>query len=334
MIKIDFENHFYDMSVIDALVARKEPPFCTADHSMIQWTDTVEMPQEKLLPLLLEIGDARKEKLGKNGVTTAIISCSPGPEQLDVPESIAVCRETNKALYELTKRYPGFYLGSAILPVNDPEEACRELEKCVKEYGFVAWHTHSNYGKHSPDEEMYRPIFKKAAELGIYVYVHPQLPDDEKIGDYGFTLAGPGLGFTIDTITTLTKMAVSGLFDEIPDLKVVLGHLGEAIPFLLDRMDNRLTFIPNPKIRSKQSLKYYFEHNIMVTTSGNMSPEAFRCAKKVLGADHICFGSDYPYEDIDAMTEFLDAVPMTQEEREKIFYKNAMEKLNINIKRP
>ena len=329
MLKIDLENHFYDQSVINALAERTEPPYCTSDHSSIQWTNLIDMPQEKLLPLLLDVGEMRKKKMEKNGISTAVISCSPGPEQLDLPQSIDVCRKTNTALYELTKRYPGLYLGSAILPVNDPQEACKELEKCAKEYGFVAWHTHSNYGKHSPDEELYRPIFKKAAELGIYVYIHPQLPDDDKIGMYGFTLAGPGLGFTIDTITTLTKMVVSGLFDDIPDLKVVLGHLGEAIPFLLDRMDNRLTFIPNSKIKSKQTLRYYFEHNILVTTSGNMSPEAFQCTKSVLGADHICFGSDYPYEDIDLTTKFLDEVPMSQEERETIFFKNAINKLHI-----
>lgn len=329
MRKIDLENHFYDQCVIDALVERKEPPFCTDDNRIIQWTQTIDMPQEKVLPLLLEISEERKSKMEKAGITTAVISCSPGPEQLEPEKSIEVCRKTNDALYQVTQKYPGLYLGSAILPVNDVDEACRELERCVKEYGFVAWHTHSNYGKTSPDELMYRPIFKKAAELGIYVYVHPQLPDSERMGDYGFTLAGPGLGFTVDTMTTLTKMVVSGLFDDIPDIKVVLGHLGEAIPFLLDRMDNRLSFLPNPHIKSKNTLRYYFEHNIMVTTSGNMSKEAFECAKKVLGIDHICFGSDYPYENIDDMMEFLDEVPMNQKEREMMFGLNAVEKLGI-----
>lgn len=331
MKKIDLENHFYDQCVIDALTERREPPLCTRDNSVIQWTRTIDMPQEKLLPLLLEVADKRTEKMVEMGITAAVISCSPGPEQLDVSKSAEVCRKTNEALYEITQKYPGRYLGSAILPVNDADAACAELERCVKEYGFVSWHTHSNYGKHSPDELQYRPIFKKAAELGVYVYVHPQLPDDERISNYGFTLAGPGLGFTVDTMTTLTKMAVSGLFDEIPDIKIVLGHLGEAIPFLMDRMDNRLSFLPNPLIKAKHTLRYYFEHNIMVTTSGNMSKEAFECAKKVLGIDHICFGSDYPYEDIGEMMEFLDEVPLNQKEREKMFNRNAIEKLGIKL---
>jgi predicted TIM-barrel fold metal-dependent hydrolase len=246
MKKIDLENHFYDESMIQALTRRDTPPFCTKDRSASQWTDMVTMPQEKVLPLLLDVAEQRNDLMDKQGITTAVLSCSAGPEQLDRESSIEVCKKTNASLFAITKKYPKRYLGSAILPVSDVSEACRELEKCVKEYGFVSWHTHSNYGDSAPDEEMYRPIFQKAADLGIYVYLHPQVPDSKKTGEYGFTVAGPGLGFTLDTITTITRMIVSGLFDEIPDLKIVLGHLGEAIPFLLDRMDNRLTFLPNP----------------------------------------------------------------------------------------
>lgn len=181
----------------------------------------------------------------------------------------------------------------------------------------------------APDQERYRPVFQKAAELGAYVYIHPHLPDMARMEDYGFTLAGPGLGFTLDTMVTFTRMAVSGLFDEIPELKVVLGHLGEALPFLLDRMDNRLSFLPNPLIRSNHTLRYYFQHNIIVTTSGNESKEAFACAKEVAGMDHICFASDYPYEDMNEITDFLDEVPISQKERQMLFYENAITHLGI-----
>lgn len=89
----------------------------------------------------------------------------------------------------------------------------------------------------------------------------------------------------MDTVTTLTRMIVGGLFDELPNLKVMLGHLGEALPFLLDRMDNRLKFLPNPKAKNKQDFSAYFHRNIYVTTSGNMSPEAFECTRRVLGLE-------------------------------------------------
>ncbi len=328
MKKIDLENHFYTQSLIDAFAERTEPPYRTPDNEIF-WTETISMKQGKFLPLLLDMAEGRKKLMDEQGITAAVLSSAPGAEQLDTAKSIEVCASINETLYEVTKQYPGVFYGSAMLPVNDADAACAELEKCVKEYGFVSWHTHSNYGLTSPDEEAYWPIFKKAAELGVYVYIHPQVPDDRRTRGCGFTLAAPTLGFTMDTITTTIKLLVSGLLDEVPGTKIVLGHLGESIPFLLERMDNRLFAIPNAYIRCKHKLKYYFENNIWVTTSGNMSKDAFVCTQNVLGTDRICFATDYPYEDVPDMMRFLDDIPLTKTEREEMYYKTAVEQLGI-----
>lgn len=323
MKRIDFENHFYDQCLIDALAARTEPPFYRADTDLIHWSNSITMPQGELLRQLLEVGEERIALMDELKIDCAVLSCSPGAEQLDPAESIRVCRATNDALYALTQRFPGHYLGSAVLPVGDVPAAEAELERCVKELGFVAWHTHSNYGETSPDNPRYRPLFQKAVELGVYVYLHPQLAHSSRVNDCGFPVAGPGLGFTLDTVTTLTRMIVGGLFDELPDLKLVLGHLGEALPFLLDRMDNRLKFLPNPKAKNQRDFSYYFHHNIYVTTSGNMSLQAFDCTRRVLGLDRILFGSDHPFEDATHMVDFADNLPLGEREREALYYKNA-----------
>jgi hypothetical protein len=288
------------------------------------------MPQGALLPMLLDIGEKRIQLMDKLKIDAAVISCSPGVEQLDRDTSIEVCRKTNDALYRVTQAFPGRYYGSAVLPVKDVEAACAELERCVKDLGFVAWHTHSNYGDGtSPDDIKYRPIFKKVEELGVYVYLHPQLPNMDRVTDLGFTFAGPGLGFTMDTTITILRMIATGLFDESTKLKVLLGHLGEGIPFLLERIDNRMNFLPNAKMSNKHLPSYYFKNNIMVTTSGNMSQEAFRCTKDVLGIDRILFGSDYPFEKADDMVSFIDNLSITEEEREMMYYKNARD-LNVS----
>lgn len=332
MKKIDLENHFYDIFTIEALEKRQQPPYYDKENNIIKWTENISMKQDVLLDKLLDVAEGRIKLMEEQGVDVAVLSSSPGLEQLDVEVSIEACKRTNDALAELIKRYPGRFLGSATLPIKDIEASCNELERCVKEYGFVSWHTHSNYGSTAPDDDIYRPLFKKAAELNVYVYLHPQLPSNERMEGYGFTMAGPGLGFTMDTITTITRMIVSGLFDELQDLKVVLGHLGEGIPFLLERMNNRMKFIPNPSIKCKEDIGYYFKHNILVTTSGNMCKEAFACAKNVLGIDHILFGSDYPFENLPDMMKFLsEDVSLTEKEREQLFYKNAIEKLGIKI---
>lgn len=324
---IDFENHFYPPVVMQRLQQRDKPPVYLPDKDLIRWNDSVEMPQGRLLPALLEMGGGRIAMMDELGIETAVISCSPGAEQLGADVIADTCKAVNDCLFELTQKYGGRYLGSALLPVSDIDGACRELERCVRELGFVCWHTHSNYGGTSPDDPMYRPIFRKAAELGVYVYLHPQLPADGRFQDLGFSVAGPGLGFTVDTMITLTRMVVTGLFDELPELKVVLGHLGEALPFLLDRMDNRFKFIPNPSLKNKQDFSYYFKKNIYVTTSGNMSAEAFRCAKDVLGIDHILFGSDHPFESAGDMVDFLSSLTLSVEERELLYRGNALKML-------
>ncbi len=331
-MKIDIENHYYTDDIMLAMEQRTEPPFFDREADIIQWTDYVKMPQAAFLPHLLETGEKRIELLKKAGIDKAVLGCSPGVEQLDVEESIRVCRLANDAVAALIKKYPDFYIGSAILPVKDVDAACEELERCVKELGFVSWQTHSNYGDSYPDEEKYRPIFKKAAELGVYVYFHPQLSTLERLEGFGFPLPGSGLGFTLDAIISVTRMILSGMFDEIPNLQLVLGHLGEGFPFYLKRMDNRMRVIYHPNVKCKEDVSYYFKHNIWVSTSGNMSKEAFACAKEVVGMDRILFATDYPYEELDDMMEFLDDLPLTVGERDMLFYKNAEVLMNKSFK--
>jgi len=330
MKKIDLEHHLFDRSAVTAFESRTEPPCIDKGTGYMQYTKHAGLPLgQKILPLLLEVAEGRIELMDRVGVDTAVLSTSMGVERLDTAESISVSKATNDAVAELCRRFPGRYLGSAALPVKDVGEACRELERCVKDYGFVCWHTHSNYGETFPDDAMYRPIFEKAAELGVYVYLHPDFPQYARYEGFGGTVTGPALGFTLDTVTTATRMILSGIYDEIPNLKVVLGHLGETLPFLLERMENRVKFLPNPFVKCKRDLAEYFKDNILVTTSGNMSAAAFECAKSVFGMDTITYGSDYPYEPLEDMMGFLASVPLTEAEREKVFYRNAVERLGI-----
>ena len=323
MNQIDLEHHFYDQSTIDAMAARKGYPNYDPEKDVINWFETLAMPQGKLLTNLLDVGDNRIAMMDKLGITTAVLSVSQGVEDVDPAEGIELARKSNDAAYALTQKYPGRFLGSAILPTKDVDAAIKELERCVKELGFVAWHTHSNLRGASLEEERFLPIFEKAAELGVYIYLHPNLPDLPQLYQYGFAFSGPGAGFTVDTMLTILKLIVKGVFDKVPETRLVLGHLGESIPFLMDRIDNRMNFLPNQPLYNKEKPSYYFKHNIQVTTSGNMSPEAFECTKKVFGIENIIFGSDYAFENPAEMVEYVTKLDLTQEEREMLYYKNA-----------
>jgi predicted TIM-barrel fold metal-dependent hydrolase len=193
------------------------------------------------------------------------------------------------------------------------------------------WQTHSNYGAGiDPDQKKFWPVWKKVADLGIFAYLHPTVSHQPKFNEYGYAMAAPGLGFTIDTMGSIVRMILSGIFDEIPDLKVVLGHFGEALPFLMERMENRFSWLPNPKQKNKEQMGAYWGKNIFVTTSGNTSIPAFECTRAAIGIDSIMLGTDYPFEHMEECVGYLETCPMTEEEKEKLYYKNA-EKLGLYL---
>ena len=328
----DLEHHFWDTATVEAMAARKGSGFPHLDRDMdaVRWTEKVTMPFGAIGGKITDAGEGRLATIDRVGITTAVVSASQILEELDPSESIPLTRKNNDAIHRMAQNYPGRYLGSASLPVKDTDAACKELKRCVEELGFVCWHTHSNYVDENVSDERFIPIFETAAELGVYVYLHPTLPVNPALEDYDFTFMGPGFGFTADAMLTSLKLIVSGLFDRVPETKLVIGHFGEAIPFLLDRIDNRLNFLPNPKLKNKRLPSDYFRDNIWVTTSGNMSAAAFRCTRDVLGIEKIIYGSDYPYESIDDMTDFVKNLDIPDEEQELLFYKNAEKLLKIN----
>jgi predicted TIM-barrel fold metal-dependent hydrolase len=325
------EHHFWDAATVEAMSEKKGTGFPYYDKSAaaIVWAEGVTMPFDALREKIMDTGGGRIAALDGVGISTAVLSASQALEELPSDESIPLAQKNNDTIYKMTQDCPGRYLGSASLPVKDVGAACKELTRCVKDLGFVAWHTHSNYVDEDASHERFIPIFETAAELGVYVYLHPTIPLGQGMEKYGFTFMGPAFGFTADTMQTCLKLVVSGLFDRVPQTRLVMGHFGEAIPFLLDRIDNRMNFVPNPMLKNKRKPSDYFRDNIYVTTSGNMSPAAFRCTRDVLGIEKIIFGSDYPYEAIGAMADFVKNLDVTDGERELLFHKNAERLLGI-----
>lgn len=321
MIRIDFENHYITKDMYAALKENPGYPRYDDVNDVMYWVESVAMGQGHMAaPMMLDSPD-RIATMDANGVTQSILAASPGLEQLPDALSVAACRAANDATYATCQAHPGRLLGTAILPVNDVEAACAELERCVNEYGFVGWHTHSNYGETTPDDAKYLPIYKTAERLQVYVHMHPHIPTDPRLLDYGFPLAGAGLGFTLDALTTTTRMILSGLFDACPNLKILLGHLGECFPFMLERMEDRM-HLGDPRVKSQHPLSYYFKRNIWVSTSGNQSKDAFMCCMNTLGLDRMVFATDYPHERLEKTMDFLNNLPLSQEEKEQLFYKN------------
>lgn len=321
---IDMEHHFYTPDFLDLIEGRPCAPSYRKDRGLISYVDGKWMPLDFALRRLLDLAELRLSDMDAAGITTALLQCSPGAEALPGTEGIELCRMINRRVYEVTQRFPGRFRGMATLPVTAPEEACRELERCVKEYGFAGWHTHSNYGKGHPDDEELLPVMQQAAGLGAFVYIHPAMPDWSRLNELGLLVSAGGLGFTVDAMTTLVALMTRGIFEAAPGLQVVAGHFGEALPFLLDRMDS--FFRPqwkDPTRKNAELPSHYFRHNIFVTTSGCLSPETFRLTKEVLGIERILVGTDYPYESPKKTMSFLASLELSETERACLYHKNA-----------
>jgi len=338
--KIDFEAHFITDAWVTQMFENKGYPHYMRDEKTgqcrIQWSpDDVEPIGDILLNNLLDLGEGRLKVMDDNGIDVQVLSLTiPGVELMDASTGTALARNVNDALADVVREYPDKFLGFAALAVQSPEEAADELERTVKELDLKGWKTHSNYGKNYLDEKRYWPIFERAEKLKVPIYLHPSFPPIPQLKtDYGWALSGAPFGFGVDTALCMMRLVLSGLFDKYPDLKIILGHLGEALPFLLARIDYPYVipwFDPNARPDLNKKPSDYFKSNVFVTTSGNYYKPAFMCTYEAMGIDRILLGTDYPYEDPKECMRFLEGLPISGAEKEKIYHGNA-DQLGIHV---
>jgi uncharacterized protein len=331
MKKIDFEAHFFTLEYVDALYGNVGyPRFADSQEtgSRRLWynPETGQPFADVLLNALLEVGEERLARMNKVGVDVQVLSLSaPGVEQLNPGMGAALARGANDFLFETINKHPDRFMGYAALSPKDPLRAADELERCVKELGFKGWNTHSNYGDSYLDDRRYLPILERAAKLGVPVYIHPTVPAIPQTRGYGFALAGAPFGFGLETALCMMRLIYSGVFDTCPGLKVILGHLGEALPFLLKRIDWAYVRPFDPAARPSLARRpgEYLRDNVLVTTSGNYFAPAFVCTSEAMGVDKILLGTDYPYEDPEECVGFIEGLPLSKTDKDRIYSTNA-----------
>jgi predicted TIM-barrel fold metal-dependent hydrolase len=332
MKKIDFETHFVTKAYVKAMKENKGYPRYgedpkTGNRRLYYTPDVGEPLRDILLNKLLDLDEGRIALMDKAGVDVQVISLtSPGAEQFEPTLGKALAREANDLLYEAIQRHPDRYLGFAAVAIQDPVSASEELERAVRKLGFKGWKTHSNYaGKYLDDEEFW-PILATAEKLDVPVFLHPAVPAIPPLHKYGFALAGAPFGFGIETAICMMRLIYSGVLDRYPRLKIILGHLGEGMPFLMQRIDFayvRPWFDPEARPKLDRMPSEYFRENVFVATSGNYLSAAFQCTRDTLGINRILLATDYPYEDPEECMQFLAGLPLSDQERNKIYYENA-----------
>jgi 2,3-dihydroxybenzoate decarboxylase len=285
---------------------------------------------------LLDIEKMRLPEMDANGIEWMILSLNAPAVQAiwDVKRAIAVAREANDHLAAEVAKHPDRFVGVAALAMQDPEEAAKELRRCVRELGFkgALVNGFSQVGEENTqvyyDLPQYRPFWKVVEELDVPFYLHPRNPLPSWQPNYqGHNwLLGASWAFAAETAVHALRLMASGLFDEHPRLKIIIGHLGEGIPANLWRLDNRNKwFDRRHAYPAKKWIADYMHENFWITTSGNFATAALKMCIEELGADRVMFSTDYPFEDVAQSVEWFDNVGISEADRLKIGRTNALE---------
>ena len=283
----------------------------------------------KLIEQLCDIGAERIAAMDAAGIDMQVLSLtSPGTEQLEAADAVALARETNDCLADAVQKNPTRLRGFASLPTAAPDKAAQELEQRVREQKFAGAVINGHHRGRYLDDKFFWPILECAETLGAPIYLHPTPPPKAVIAaSYGgFSpsvtqmLAGPGWGWHIETAVHVIRMILGGVFDRYPKLQIVIGHLGEGLPFMFQRLDvmqRELTMLDRP-------ISAYLRDNLHYTFSGFNFPAAFLDLLLELGGvDRIMFSADHPYQSMVQARAFLEQLPVSAADKGRIAHGNA-----------
>jgi 2,3-dihydroxybenzoate decarboxylase len=282
---------------------------------------------------LTDLADQRLADMDAAGVDVAVLSLTAPGIQAEPDTQLAVARaaEINDFVAGLVAANPTRYRGFAALPLQDGAAAARELERAVGQLGLCGALANAHTFGVYLDAPSLRPVWERAEALDVPLYLHPANGFDTPHVIAGHPeLVGPMWSWGTDTATHALRMIFGGVFDDFPAAKLLLGHMGESLPYSLWRLDSRWDWHRHHGIELELGHpSEYLRRNLYVTTSGVCDNAPLLCALSALGPEHVLFATDYPYEDIDTATAFLAAAPVSDADRAKISHQNAERLLHI-----
>jgi predicted TIM-barrel fold metal-dependent hydrolase len=315
------------------------------------WDLFPEALQQKYQPVkarLSDVGNERIRLMDAAGIDVQVLShVQPGVQILaDVQAELAVAisREVNDWLADVIAAHPARLAGFAMLPTQSPTDAAEELERTVRDLGFkgalINGHTNGRY----LDEPSFDVLLGRAESLGVPIYIHPTDPppavSDVYYAPFDSTLV-PTWGWPVETGTHLLRLICAGVFDRHPNLKIIVGHMGELLPYCFTRLNQGLTMagwllasdsknhdVAHAGLRN--NLGSYLRKNVFITSSGVFDVPVFDCARAMLGLDNLMFSVDYPFQDNFAATEFLKRCDLSPEEKERFAHGTAENLLKLD----
>jgi predicted TIM-barrel fold metal-dependent hydrolase len=310
---IAIEEHYFDKEVVTHYGAEEARP--------------------ALRHRLEDLGAQRIKEMDEAGIDIQVLShAAPGTHLMDAGKAVPLAKRANDRLSETVAANPQRFAAFATLPAADPKAAADELERCVTKLGMKGAMVHGLTGGLFLDDKRFWPIFERAQALDVPIYAHPAKPHPAVIEAYykDYVADFPGItnaawGFTVETATQGVRLVLSGIFDAYPRLKIVMGHLGEGLPFLLWRIDAMFKRKPNKAIDFR---KIFCEH-FYITTSGNFSDPAMLCCIQEMGVERILFAVDWPYVENRPATEWMERISLAEEDKQKILNGNTRRLLRM-----
>ena len=279
------------------------------------------------IDLAFESGAARIAEMDRHGIDMQVLSYSNAPQFTPAGEAVELVRTANDRLAQAIRANPTRFGGFCTLPWQHPQEAADELDRAVNELGFVGTLLVGSPGDTFLDDPRYAPILAKLDALGVPIYVHPGTPSPQVrsvyYADLGTVVSARlstfGWGWHNEAGIHIIRMMLSGLFERFPNLQVISGHWGEMVPFYLQRMDDMM---PREVTSLSRTITETYRTHVSVTPSGMLNLPHFEFTRTLLGADRIIYSVDYPYLSNTGAREFLENLPISQAERDKIAHGN------------
>jgi len=286
---------------------------------------------------LADFDELRLGAMDGAGIDVAVLSAaSPGVQaEPDARTAVRRALAANDVLADVVAKHPTRYAGFAHLPLQDVDAATDELERCVCELGFkgalINGHSHGEY----LDEPKFYPFWERVEDLDVPVYLHPADPFDmPRMYEGHPELLGALWSWTVETATHALRLVLGGTFDRFPSVRLILGHMGETLPYLLWRLDSRSRMHAQGARAGARPPSQIIRENIAITTAGVCAHESLLCALSALGEDNVMFSVDYPYESSDVAAEFIETAPVSEVVRAKVCHGNAERMLHLRGEEP
>lgn len=329
---IDFEAHAQSPEFVKELLHYSGYPHYANDSlgrfTWYQTANTFEV-RDKLQPKLEDVttrlADMDVAGIDVQAVSPSVPNCESFPREM----GIKLSRINNDYIRELCSKHPDRFVGLGSLPLQDVDASLEELDR-MKSIGLVGIMGVSNVQGEYLNSEKYWPVFERAEKFGFPLFVHPNAP----VGIERFTeyhLWGPVFGFGVDVALCTLRMIMGGVFEKHRNFRVVLGHLGETIPFTLRRIDAAYNRTPDALPQIKKRPSEYFLDNIYVDTAGIFHEPALVCTYNSLDHERIVFGSDYPFEKVAPGVEFIEKTEIPEHDKDKIYWQNASKLLGLKV---